>query len=65
MSDAKSEIREAVEEHMRSLHADLHKLHDRLAAMPGVDKEKLSHAVAKLKSAHAAFADDAQACVGM
>lgn len=60
MSDAKSEIRRAVEEHGHSLE----ELHRKIAAMPAVDKEKLSHAVAKLKAAHAAFSDDAQACIG-
>jgi hypothetical protein len=38
-------------------------LHQRLAAAPGVDKQRLQHAVDKLKSSFAQFRDDALACM--
>ena len=60
MSDAKSKVREAVEEHGRRID----ELHHKLAAIAECDKDKLSRAVEKYKSAHKAFADDAQGCVG-
>lgn len=60
MTDAKSEFHKALEAHGHSID----ELHRKLAAMPGADKERLANAVAKLKAAHQAFHDDAQACVG-
>ena len=39
-------------------------LHRKLAAMPAANKERLAQAVEKLKAAHQAFHDDAQACIG-
>jgi hypothetical protein len=38
-------------------------LHERLASMPGVDKERLKAAVAKYKDAARAFQDDALGCM--
>ncbi|MBV9334226.1 MAG: hypothetical protein JO146_09475 [Candidatus Eremiobacteraeota bacterium] len=38
----------------------LEEAHRKLSAIAGVDKERLSHAFAKLKSAHTTFEDDAQ-----
>ena len=60
MTDAKSEVAQALEAHKRSLD----ELHHKIAAIPGCDKERLAHAVERFKAAHQTFADDAQACVG-
>jgi len=60
MSEAKSELHKALEEHGRAIET----IHQKLAAMPGCDKERLAGAVAKLKAAHQVFHDDALACVG-
>lgn len=38
-------------------------LHRKLAAHPGADKARLEEAVAKYKSAHRAFTDDALGCM--
>jgi hypothetical protein len=38
-------------------------LHRKLAATPGVDKEKLQKAVDKYKAAHQQFRDDALGCM--
>lgn len=38
-------------------------LHQRLAAMPGMDKAKLQQSVDKYKAAHQAFQDDALGCM--
>ena len=60
MSDAKSEVANAVAEHGRAID----ELHRKLAAIAGVDKARLAKAVKKFKDAHKIFSDDAQACVG-
>jgi hypothetical protein len=60
MADAKSEAAKALQEHGNSIDA----LHQKLAAMPGVNEGRLSAAVAKYKSAHEAFQDDALECIG-
>jgi cell division FtsZ-interacting protein ZapD len=60
MSEVKSELHKAMEEHGHAIDA----IHQKLAAMPGCDKARLEGAVAKLKAAHQAFHDDALACVG-
>lgn len=39
---------------------EIDELHHKLAAIPGVSKERLSIAVEKLKTAHMTFEDDAQ-----
>ena len=39
-------------------------LHRKLAALPGCDQQRLAKAVAKFKSAHQEFQDDALGCVG-
>jgi hypothetical protein len=59
MSDAKSEASKALHDHGRSID----ELHHKLAALPGTDKDRLSHAVHKYKAAHQAFEDDALECV--
>ena len=38
-------------------------LHHKLAAQPGVDKDRLQKAVGKYKDAHEAFCDDALGCM--
>lgn len=56
MADAKSEVSKVLHESRNAIE----EAHRKLSAMAEVDKEKLSHAVAKLKSAHSTFEDDAQ-----
>jgi hypothetical protein len=56
VSDVKAEVSKIIAEHRHTVD----ELHQKLAAIAGVDKERLSRAVAKLKSAHATFEDDAQ-----
>lgn len=60
MSDAKTAAKEALEAHGRAID----ELHRKLAATPGVDKDRLASAVQKYKAAHQAFHDDALGCVG-
>ena len=60
MADAKSEASQALREHGSSIDA----LHRKLAATPGIDQGRLSAAVAKYKSAHATFEEDALECIG-
>jgi hypothetical protein len=60
MSDAKSDAANALDAHGRAID----QLHQKLAALPGCDKERLASAVAKYKAAHQAFHDDALGCVG-
>ncbi|MBV8170845.1 MAG: hypothetical protein JO219_02825 [Candidatus Eremiobacteraeota bacterium] len=61
MADAKQEAKDTLEAHGRTID----ELHRKLAAMPGVDKERLGRAVDKYKKAHQEFHDDALGCVGM
>ena len=56
MADAKSEVSKVLHESRNALE----EAHRKLSAIAGVDKERLSHAFAKLKSAHTTFEDDAQ-----
>jgi hypothetical protein len=60
MSDVKSDAKSALEAHGRAID----ELHDKLAAIPGCDKDRLGAAVRKYKAAHQAFHDDALGCVG-
>lgn len=60
MSDAKADATRSLEAHERSID----ELHKRLAATPGINKERLAKAVDKYKAAHKAFHDDALGCVG-
>jgi hypothetical protein len=60
MSDAKADAAAALEAHKRSIDD----LHQKLMAMPGCDKARLSQAVGKYKAANQAFHDDALGCVG-
>lgn len=60
MPDARSDAESALNAHERSIDA----LHQRLAAMPGCNKERLAGAVERYKAAHQAFHDDALGCVG-
>ncbi|MBV8246804.1 MAG: hypothetical protein JOZ38_12830 [Candidatus Eremiobacteraeota bacterium] len=59
MSDAKADAQSTLDAHARSIDA----LHQKLAALPGANKEKLATAVSKYKAAHQAFHDDALECV--
>ncbi len=52
------DVKKSLDEHARSIDA----LHQKLAAMPGIDKNRLQQAVTKLKAAAAAFHDDALGC---
>lgn len=61
MADAKADAAHALEAHGRSID----ELHQKLAAMPGCDKERLAGAVTKYKAAHQTFHDDALGCVGI
>lgn len=60
MSDAKSDAASALDAHGSAIDA----LRDKLAALPGCDKDRLNQAVRKYKAAHQAFHDDALACIG-
>ncbi len=60
MPDARAEAESALNAHGRSIEA----LHQRLAAMPGCNKERLAVAVDRYKAAHQTFHDDALGCVG-
>lgn len=60
MPDSRADAESALNEHGRSIDA----LHQRLAAMPGCNRERLASAVDRYKAAHEAFHDDALGCVG-
>lgn len=60
MADPKTDARDALDAHARSID----ELHHKIAALPGCDNERLAHAVQKYKAAHQAFTDDALGCVG-
>lgn len=60
MSDANSEATHLLEGHKRSID----ELHQKLAALPGANKERLAGAAGKLKTAFAAFHDDALGSTG-
>jgi hypothetical protein len=55
----KDEAARTLDAHARSIDA----LHQKLAAMPGVDKARLQQAADKYKAAHRAFHDDALGCM--
>jgi hypothetical protein len=61
VSDAKADAAAALEAHRRSIDD----LHQKLMALPGCDKARLSQAVGKYKAANQAFHDDALGCVGI
>lgn len=61
MPDSKSQASALLRAHADSIT----ELHSKLAAIPGVDKERLSQAVAKYKVAVSVFEDDAQGTVVM
>ena len=54
-SAMKDEAARSLDAHARSIDA----LHQKLAAVPGVDKDRLQKAVDKYKAAHQTFHDDA------
>jgi predicted translin family RNA/ssDNA-binding protein len=56
MADARAEVSKIVHESRNAIE----EAHRKLSAMAEVDKQRLSHAVEKLKSAHKSFEDDAQ-----
>ncbi len=60
MVDVKSEISRAFEAHGHLID----EVRQKLVAIEGCDKQRLEHAVEKLKAAHKAFHDDALGCVG-
>ena len=59
MANAMDEAKHSLDAHARSIAA----LHEKLAAMPGVDKARLQQATDKYKAAHQAFHDDALGCM--
>jgi hypothetical protein len=60
MTDARADAKDALDAHGRAID----ELHHKLAALPGCDSDRLTHAVEKYKAAHQAFTDDALGCVG-
>lgn len=54
-----TDAKQALDDHARSIDA----LHQKLAAMPGADKERLNEAAGKYKAAHKQFEDDALGCM--
>ena len=58
-NESKDEAARSLDSHARSIDA----LHDKLAAAPGVDKDRLQRAVDKYKTAHKTFHDDALGCM--
>lgn len=59
MADNKTEAGAALTAHAGAID----ELHKKLAALPGCDTERLTVAVAKYKTAHATFEDDALQCL--
>ncbi|MDP9018595.1 MAG: hypothetical protein M3N19_09770 [Candidatus Eremiobacteraeota bacterium] len=59
MANAIDDAKHSLDAHAQAIDA----LHHKLAASPGVNKEKLQHAVTKYKAAHQAFHDDALECM--
>lgn len=59
MSDAKTELSAALEEHAGAID----RLHRKIASLPGCDTDRLARAVEKYKNAHQTFEDDALGCV--
>ncbi len=55
----KADARRALDDHGNAIDA----LHQKLAAVPGVDKDRLQKAVGDYKKAHQAFTDDALGCM--
>jgi hypothetical protein len=55
----KEEAARSLDAHAQSIDA----LHDKLAAMPGVDKNRLQQAADTYKAAHQKFHDDALGCM--
>jgi hypothetical protein len=49
--------------HLAAHAAAIDDLHAKLAATPGVDAAKLTHAVGKLKASYAQFVEDAKGCM--
>jgi hypothetical protein len=54
-----TDTKQALDDHARSID----ELHQKLAATPGADKERLKEAVGKYKAAHKQFEDDALGCM--
>lgn len=55
----KEDARRALDAHGSAIDA----LHQKLAAVPGVDKDRLQKAVSDYKKAHQAFTEDALGCM--
>lgn len=54
-----TDAKQALDDHARSID----ELHEKLAATPGADKDRLKEAVGKYKAAHKQFEDDALGCM--
>ncbi|HTU82311.1 MAG TPA: hypothetical protein VMF61_09285 [Candidatus Acidoferrales bacterium] len=59
MSQSRDHAAATIDEHAKTID----ELHGKLAAEPGADKAGLQRAVEKLKTAHAAFRNDALGCM--
>ena len=59
MNATKNDAAQAIDDHGRAIDA----LHDKLAATPGADKDRLRQVVDKYKAAHKVFHDDALGCM--
>jgi len=59
MTDAKAEVSKILHESRNAIE----EAHRKLSSVAGVDKERLSRAMEKFKSAHRTFEDDAQEMV--
>ncbi len=58
-TDPREQASRTLDAHGTSIDA----LHAKLAAMPGIDKERLQAATEKYKKAHQQFRDDALGCM--
>lgn len=59
MADSKSEVSKVLHESRNAIE----ETHRKLSAIAGIDKDRLSHAIEKFKSAHRTFEDDAEGFV--
>jgi hypothetical protein len=59
MTTSTHDVKASLDEHAKAIDA----LHHKLAAMPGVAKDRLKDAVDRYKQAHQTFCDDALQCM--
>jgi hypothetical protein len=59
MATATNDAKVSLDEHAKAIEA----LHEKLAAMPGVAKDRLRGAVDRYKKAHQIFCEDALECM--